>query len=145
MGDRRAHLDYAVSRIRTLLDETLVSEYFDTAPVGMAGPQSNVLNAAMVGETAMSPRDLLDALLGIEAERGRQRPHPGASRTLDLDLIFHGDRIVDEAPGLIVPHPRCRERRFVLEPLSQIAPAFKDPVTGKTIGELFKIVRGVRL
>ena len=141
LGDRRAHLDYAVSRLRSLLDHPIVSEYLDTEPVGMAGSQLNVLNAALVGETALSPRDLLTSLLAIEAERGRERPHPGAPRTLDLDLILYGDRIVDEAPSLIVPHPRFRERRFVLEPLAQVGAQLKDPVTGKTVRELFDEMR----
>ena len=67
--------------------------------------------------------------------RGRERPFPGAARTLDLDLVLFGDRVVDE-PGLQVPHPRFRERRFVLEPLAEIAPELVDPVTGKTVEEL---------
>ena len=73
--------------------------------------------------------------MAIEAERGRERPFPGAARTLDLDLILFGDQIIDE-PGLIVPHPRFRERRFVLEPLAEIAPEMVDPVTGQTVEEL---------
>ena len=65
------------------------------------------------------------------------RPYPGAPRTLDLDLILYGDSVLDE-PGLIVPHPRFRERRFVLEPLAEIAPDWVDPVTGKSVAELLK-------
>jgi 2-amino-4-hydroxy-6-hydroxymethyldihydropteridine diphosphokinase len=95
------------------------------------------LNAAAVGETALSARELLDALLAIEHERGRERPRPNAPRTLDLDLILFGDAVIDE-PGLTVPHPRFRERRFVLEPLSEIAPALRDPVTRQTVLELLK-------
>ena len=135
LGDRRAHLDYAVSRLRTFLTNPIVSSYADTTPVDMVGSQSDVLNAAAVGDTTLSARELLTTLLGIEAERGRERPHAGAARTLDLDLVLYGDRIIDE-PGLIVPHPRFRERRFVLEPLAQIAPGLRDPVTGQTVGEL---------
>src|SRR5438552_3676488 len=104
----------------------------------MTGLQQNVLNAAMIGETSLSASDVLDTLLAIETERGRERPHPGAARTLDLDLILYGDAVINEAPRLIVPHPRFRERRFVLEPLAQIAPELKDPVTGKTVLELLK-------
>jgi 2-amino-4-hydroxy-6-hydroxymethyldihydropteridine diphosphokinase len=138
VGDRRAHLDYAVSRLRTILRHPTVSAYLDTVPVDMAGPQQNVLNAAMIGETTLSASDLLDTLLAIEAERGRQRPHPGAARTLDLDLVLYGDAVIDEAPRLIVPHPRFRERRFVLEPLAQIGAELRDPVTGKTVMDLLK-------
>jgi len=83
----------------------------------------------------LSPRDLLDALLAIEGERGRARPAPNAARTLDLDLILFGDVIVEE-PGLIVPHPRFRERAFVLGPIAEVAEDLRDPVSGKTVGEL---------
>ena len=88
-----------------------------------------------MGEATLSARGLLDALLAIERERGRDRPFAGAPRTLDLDLVLFGDQVVNE-PGLIVPHPRFRERRFVLEPLAEIAPEMIDPVTGKTVREL---------
>jgi len=83
----------------------------------------------------MPARDLLTRLLAIEEERGRERPYPNAPRSLDLDLILFGDATIDE-PGLVVPHPRFRERRFVLEPLAEIASDMKDPVTGKTVSEL---------
>ena len=135
LGDRHAHLDHAVARLRSLLQQLAVSRYHDTVPVGVTGPQPIYLNAVAVGSTALPPRDLLDALLAIEAERGRERPHPNAARTLDMDLILYGDRAIDE-PGLVVPHPRFRERRFVLEPLVEVAPDFRDPVTGKSARQL---------
>ena len=135
LGDRRAHLDFGVARLRSLLRHIAVSRYHDTVPVGITGPQPLYLNAAATGETTLSARDLLDALLAIEAARGRERPYPNAPRTLDLDLILHGRLVVDD-PGLIVPHPRFRERRFVLEPLAEIEPEMIDPVTGRTIREL---------
>ena len=138
-GDRRAHLDYAVSTLRALLTNLTVSRYYDTIPVGVSGPQALFLNAAVVGDTTMSARALLDALLAIENERGRERPYPNAPRTLDLDVILFGDAIVKE-PGLTVPHPRFRERRFVLEPLAEVAPELRDPVSGKTIAELLAAV-----
>jgi 2-amino-4-hydroxy-6-hydroxymethyldihydropteridine diphosphokinase len=86
----------------------------------------------------LPPRDLLDILFGMEHERGRDRLRPpgaNAPRTLDLDLILYGDTVIDE-PGLVVPHPRFRERRFVLEPLAEIAPDLVDPGTGLTIAAL---------
>ena len=140
LGDRAAHLDHAVFRLRGLLGDLQVSRFYDTVPVGAPGPQPLFLNAAAVGQATISAQELLEALLAIERERGRARPYPNAARTLDLDLILFGDTMVDE-PGLIVPHPRFRERRFVLEPLAEIAPAMKDPVTGKTISELLSAVR----
>jgi 2-amino-4-hydroxy-6-hydroxymethyldihydropteridine diphosphokinase len=135
LGDRRAHLDYAVASLRAVLRTVTVSSYYDTIPAGVAGPQPLYLNAAAVGATALPARALLEALLGIENARGRLRPHPNAPRTLDLDLILYGGTVIDE-PGLTVPHPRFRERRFVLEPLAEIAPELRDPVTGKTVAEL---------
>lgn len=135
LGDRRAHLDFAVAKLRSLLRHVAVSRYHDTVPVGITGPQPLYLNAAATGETTLSAPDLLDALLAIEAARGRERPYPNAPRTLDLDLILYGGLVID-SPELSVPHPRFRARRFVLEPLAEIAPEVVDPVTGRTVREL---------
>jgi 2-amino-4-hydroxy-6-hydroxymethyldihydropteridine diphosphokinase len=135
VGDRRGHLDHGVAALRRLLANVSVSRYYDTVPVGGSGPQAMYLNAAAVGDSALAPRALLDALLAIEQERGRERPYVNAPRTLDLDLILVGGVVVDE-PGLMVPHPRFRSRRFVLEPLAAIGPELRDPVSGKTVAEL---------
>jgi 2-amino-4-hydroxy-6-hydroxymethyldihydropteridine diphosphokinase len=135
LGDRRAHLDYAASRLEHLLDDLRISRSLETDPIGVPDQQPRFLNAVAVGTTALSPRALLDALLAIEAERQRARPFPGAARTLDLDLVLYGDRIIDE-PELTVPHPRFRERRFVLDPLAEIAAGMIDPVSGETVGAL---------
>jgi 2-amino-4-hydroxy-6-hydroxymethyldihydropteridine diphosphokinase len=140
VGDRRAHLDYAVSKLRIFLGNLTVSRYYDTVPVGVSGPQPLFLNAAAVGESTMSARALLEELLAIEQERGRERPYANAPRTLDLDLILFGDAVQDE-PGLTVPHPRFRARRFVLEPLAEIAPALVDPVSRRTVGDLLLDLR----
>jgi len=137
LGDRRSHLDFAAVRLGALLSSFTISSYIDTEAVGVAEPQPPYLNAVAVGRTGLPPRELLDALLAIERERGRERPFAEAPRTLDLDLILLGDVIVDE-PGLRVPHPRFRERRFVLEPLASIAPELRDPVSGLTIGALLR-------
>ena len=141
LGDRRGHLVFAVAHLAEHFQRLRVSRTIDTQPVGVTGDQPDFLNAVAVGETPLSARQLLERLMAIEAERGRERPFPGAARTLDLDLILFGDRIIDE-PDLIVPHPRFRERRFVLEPLSQIAPEMVDPVTGQTVEELLTRVLG---
>ena len=135
LGDRESHLEFARSRLRALLSGVRASSSYETTPEGVEGPQSNFLNAAVVGETTLSARGVLETLLAIEGERGRERPFARAPRTLDLDLVLLGDQIVRE-PGLIVPHPRFRERRFVLEPLAEIAPGLRDPVSRKSIGEL---------
>jgi len=135
LGDRRARLDFAVARLRVLLTNFRVSGYIETEPQGVSGPQPRFLNAAVVGQTALSVRDLMTELLSIERDGGRDRPRPLAPRTLDVDLILYGNAVIAE-PGLTVPHPRFRERRFVLEPLAEIRPDLVDPETGKTIGQL---------
>ena len=135
LGDRRAHLDYAVARLQRVISDLRVSRYYETQPVGVTGPQPEFLNAAAVGDTALSAREILELLQSIERERGRERPFQNAARTLDLDLILLGSLLIDEG-GLTVPHPRFRERRFVLEPLAEIAPDFADPVTGSTVAQL---------
>lgn len=94
----------------------------------------------MVGDTTLTARELLDQLLAIEREEGRTRPSLLAPRTLDLDLILFGSERIQEA-GLIVPHPRFRERLFVLEPLAEIAPGLVDPDTGETISGLLRRAR----
>jgi 2-amino-4-hydroxy-6-hydroxymethyldihydropteridine diphosphokinase len=99
------------------------------------------LNGALTGQTTLGPKALLEKLLAIEAHAGRTRPFPHAPRTLDLDLILYGGAIIDE-PGLRVPHPRFRERRFVLEPLAEIAAGWVDPETGETVGQLLARLRG---
>jgi len=135
LGDRAAHLNFAVSRLAESIQNLLVSSYYDTEPVDVPDAQPSFLNAACVGDTTLSARELLALLHAIERERGRERPFQNAARTLDLDLILFGDAVIDE-PGLIVPHPRFRERRFVLEPLLEIASDFVDPVTRATIEAL---------
>lgn len=135
LGDRHAHLDHAVARLQTVLRRLQVSRYRETVPVGMSGPQRMFLNAAAVGDTTLTAGALLEALLGIERERGRERPNPNAPRTLDLDLVLYGASTISES-DLTVPHPRFRERQFVLEPLAEIAPEMVDPLTGSTMREL---------
>ncbi len=137
LGSREGHLHAAIAALGPFIHHLRVSTFHDTAPVGV-GPQPTFLNATAVGETSLGARALLDTLLAVERDLGRERPFPGAPRTVDLDLILYADAIIDEAPSLIVPHPRFRERRFVLEPLSEIAPDWRDPVTGRTVEELLR-------
>ncbi|MGH9384139.1 MAG: 2-amino-4-hydroxy-6-hydroxymethyldihydropteridine diphosphokinase [Vicinamibacterales bacterium] len=142
LGDRQAHLAFAVERLRAPLSNLKQSSWYDTAPVGVAD-QPRFLNGAVIGETKLTPRALLDELLAIESERGRARTFAGAARTLDLDLLLFGSLQRDE-PGLVIPHPRFRERLFVLEPLAELAPDWVDPVTGETISVLLQRARSVR-
>jgi len=101
----------------------------------MIGLQPIFLNAAATGESMLSAPAILDVLLAVEQRFGRERPYERAPRTIDLDLILYGEEVI-KTEGLTVPHPRFRERRFVLEPLAEIAADWIDPVTGKTIEEL---------
>lgn len=134
LGDRQDHLQHAIARLQPDIPDMIVSDLFETDPVGV-DPQPRFLNGALTGRWQGTARSLLDRLLEIELSRGRRRPHPGAPRTLDLDLILFGTLIIDE-PGLSVPHPRFRNRGFVLLPLAQIAPEMMDPTTGLSVGQL---------
>ncbi len=137
LGARELHLQEAARRIRVFVPDCRVSSTYETDYVGAGGPQPRYLNAAAVGHTALPARDLLRALLDIELSLGRTRPFPDAPRTVDLDLILYGSQVIDE-PDLVVPHPRFRQRRFVLEPLAEIAADWQDPVSGRRIDELLR-------
>jgi 2-amino-4-hydroxy-6-hydroxymethyldihydropteridine diphosphokinase len=139
LGDRKRALDEAAAALAGVVDDLHLSTFHETDPVGV-GAQPRFLNAAAVGHTDLDPADLLTVMLEIERRLGRERPHAGAPRTVDLDLILYGDLVLDE-PGLTVPHPRFRERLFVLEPLTEIAADWIDPVSGKTIRELLGLLQ----
>ena len=115
-----------------------VSTLRETEPVGV-GEQPRFLNGAVELETTLTARELLDRLLGVELRFGRVRiPGEHGPRTLDLDLLLYGDEVIDE-PGLTVPHPHLHERRFVLEPLAELAPGLLVP--GR--GDMESLLRGV--
>lgn len=135
LGDREGHLAWAVQSLRGLLGNLRCSSIIETAPVGVPDVQPNYLNAVVAGETTLSPHALLQELQRLERERGRDRRTYRGARTIDLDLLFYGDRQID-GPGLVVPHPRLRERRFVLEPMAELDPSWVDPVTRKTVSAL---------
>ena len=138
LGDRRKSIALAAAQVARLLGDFRLSRLIETEPVGL-GLENDppYLNAVGVGTSDASVRDLLQALLAIETARGRTRPFPGAPRLIDLDLILAGDQIV-HAADIDVPHPRFRERRFVLEPLVEIAPEMRDPETGLTAAQLLQ-------
>jgi 2-amino-4-hydroxy-6-hydroxymethyldihydropteridine diphosphokinase len=140
LGDRTAHLAWAVDALATVLSDLRVSPLLNTAPVDVPDDQPDYLNAVVVGRTTLPPRALLDQLLAFEAARGRVRPGLRSARTLDLDLVLYGTRVIDE-PGLQVPHPRFRERDFVLGPLAALAPRWRDPVSGQTLAALWRTRR----
>lgn len=127
LGDRHAHLNYAITRLSTLLSDMRVSSFHNTAAVEVDEPQPDYLNAVVSGITTLAPHALLETMLTIERERGRERPSLRASRTLDLDLIFYGNQHIS-TPTLTVPHPRWRDRAFVVGPLSEV---WDDLLTGQ--------------
>jgi 2-amino-4-hydroxy-6-hydroxymethyldihydropteridine diphosphokinase len=132
LGDREASLRWAADALAALVDRLTLSSFVETAPVGVDEPQPLYLNAAATGFTTLGPRPLLGALQSLEHARGRIRTTRNAARTLDLDLILYGEVTLDE-PGLVVPHPRFRDRTFVLAPLAEVAGDMVDPVTGLTV------------
>jgi 2-amino-4-hydroxy-6-hydroxymethyldihydropteridine diphosphokinase len=138
LGDRRAALDAAVRRLRAepSLRVLAVSGYYETAPVDCPPGSGDYLNAAAAVETDRDPHDLLQLLHRIEHQLGRVRTGVNAPRTLDLDLLLYGDRVID-TPDLVVPHPRLHERAFVLYPLNEIAPDVAHPTLEKRVRELW--------
>lgn len=138
LGDRAAHLEAAARRLAASEGITLVaaSSNYETAPVGVSARQPDYLNQVLVLETDLPPEELLLVCRNLERERGRTADHqPLRPRTLDIDLITYGASIT-ASPSLVLPHPRYHQRRFVLLPLAEVQPDFKDPVTGRTIAEL---------
>lgn len=137
LGDRLHTLREAVRLISQLPDTMLddakdVSSLYETSPHEVTDPQPPFLNAVMRIATALPPRELLAGLSAIEQSLGRTRTHRGAPRVIDLDLLLYDDLVFD-TPYLILPHPRLHLRRFVLEPLAEIAPTVRHPVTGFTM------------
>jgi len=123
IGDRERTLREAVDALGAEegIEVAAVSTLRETDPVGV-GEQPRFLNGVVALETSLGARELLDRLLAVEQRFGRVRvPGEHGPRTLDLDLLLYGDETIDE-PGLAVPHPRMHERRFVLEPLAELAP-----------------------
>jgi 2-amino-4-hydroxy-6-hydroxymethyldihydropteridine diphosphokinase len=139
-GDRAANLREAVRRVEPLGQVRAVSSFYDTAPVGYTD-QPNFLNAAMLLETELEPVELMRALLMIERAMGRDRAIAVAKgpRVIDLDLLLMDD-VVMATEELTLPHPAMAERRFVLEPLAEIAPNMVDPRSGRRVAEMLAAV-----
>jgi 2-amino-4-hydroxy-6-hydroxymethyldihydropteridine diphosphokinase len=131
LGDPAQQIRSALRALAALPGTRLVrlsSLYRNPPEGGLAQPE--FVNAVAQIETHAAPRELLDRLLGIERAHGRARDHPNAPRTLDLDVVLYGDRVVRE-PGLTIPHPRMLDRAFVLVPLAEIAPDAAVPGRGR--------------
>lgn len=136
LGDREEHLHSAIAALGGLGSLSAISSFYETEPVGGV-PQPDFLNAVLGLTTPLQPEELLAAMLRIEQEHGRNRSAspPKGPRTLDLDLLSY-DALVLQTPSLTLPHPELPERRFVLEPLAEIAPEWRHPVSGRTAAEL---------
>ena len=135
LGDREKYLREAISRLRDLGIIRQVSAFYETQPVEVRGDQPWFLNCALVMKTELEPAAFLRRMLAVEQSMGRVRTEPKGPRTIDIDILFFGNEVLD-TPELTVPHPAMHQRRFVLEPLAEIAPAFKHPVLKRTVQEL---------
>jgi len=134
LGDREANLGEALVRLAELGEVTAVSSYYETEPVDFLA-QPWFLNCAVAISTEKMPRQLLGALQKIEQEMGRRRAQPKGPRVIDLDILLFGSSVVETAQ-LTIPHAAMHERRFVLEPLAEIAPDARHPVFKRTVREL---------
>jgi len=138
LGDRRGALEIALREMHQppIIEVERVSSVYETAPVGVT-EQPDFLNAVVRVATTLPPRALLDALLNLENKMGRVRTLRWGPRVIDLDLLVYGNAQIDEM-GMEVPHPRLRERAFVLGPLAEIAPELCLPPDGQTAKKLLE-------
>jgi 2-amino-4-hydroxy-6-hydroxymethyldihydropteridine diphosphokinase len=134
LGDREANLRAAVAQLEVAGRLLALSALYETQPVDVPD-QPWFLNCVAAIATDLTPRELLQMALKIESAMGRLRMRDKGARKIDIDIVLFGDRIVDE-PGLKIPHPAMNHRRFVLEPLAEIAPEALHPELGKTAREL---------
>ena len=135
MGDRLANLSNAIQGLRQVGDVVAQSSIYETEPVDVERAQSWFLNCAVALETELSPRELLDKILGMELAMGRVRSEKRGPRPVDIDIIFFADEVIDQ-PGLTIPHPAMQSRRFVLAPLAEIAPGVIHPLLKRSVQEL---------
>ena len=134
LGNREANLRDAIARLDAVGTVSTISSFYETEPVDFLD-QPWFLNCVVLLETDLPPQTLLRRLLEIERSLGRERLQPKGPRLIDIDILLFGDEIIHE-PGLTIPHPALHQRRFVLEPLAQIAPGVVHPELKKTSREL---------
>ena len=137
IGDRMANLAMAVEFIEKYLGNMVqISSIYETAAWGNTN-QADFLNQAICIETSLSPKDLMTQILLIEQKMGRERTIPLGPRTIDIDILYYNDAIV-ENEQVTIPHPRMSQRKFVLYPLAEIAPKYVHPLLNKTNDVLLK-------
>jgi len=136
LGDRISTCREAIKKMAELCDIVEISSLYETEPVGKED-QPNFINCAVKTRTDLSPQELLERLNSIEDTLGRVRDEKWGPRTIDLDIIFYYDLVINEK-DLIIPHPRAHLRRFVLEPICEIAPDYRHPVLNQAVGALIK-------
>jgi 2-amino-4-hydroxy-6-hydroxymethyldihydropteridine diphosphokinase len=134
VGDRETQLREALIRLGSLGRVVAVSSFYETEPVEFAD-QAWFLNCAIALETSLTSPQLMNAILHIEEQMGRKRVQRKGPRSIDIDILLFGNEVVD-SQELTIPHPAMHQRRFVLEPLAEIAPEARHPALGKTIREL---------
>jgi len=134
VGDRVANLNSAIERLRTLGEIEKVSAFYETEPVEFVN-QPWFLNCVVMLDTEKMPKQLLAGILDVEQQMGRRRTQKKGPRAIDIDILLFGNSIID-TKGLTIPHPALHERRFVLEPLAEIAPDVRHPAFKRTIREL---------
>jgi 2-amino-4-hydroxy-6-hydroxymethyldihydropteridine diphosphokinase len=134
LGDRRANLQTAIERLKKMGEVQSVSGFYETEPVELRD-QPWFVNCVVALETSQSAGALLKKVLAIEHEMGRVRTRDKGPRAIDIDILLFGGDVIEE-PGLKIPHPAMHQRRFVLEPLAEIAPDALHPQMAKTIREL---------
>ena len=134
LGDRAANLNAAINRLRSLGEVLQVSSLYETEPVEFTA-QPWFLNCAIELDTEQTAQQLIEAILEIERQMGRTRTQKKGPRSIDIDILLFGNSTID-TKGLSIPHPGLQERRFVLEPLAEIAPGVRHPALKKTIQEL---------
>ncbi|HUN90176.1 MAG TPA: 2-amino-4-hydroxy-6-hydroxymethyldihydropteridine diphosphokinase [Terriglobales bacterium] len=134
LGRRDANLRVAIDRVGGLGEVKAVSSLYETEPVEFIA-QPWFLNLALELATELMPKQLLTALLKIERDMGRRRFQPKGPRLIDIDILLFGDTVMNDTK-LVIPHPAMHERKFVLEPLAEIAPEKRHPVLKKTVREL---------